>query len=136
VNEITHGSLFTGIGGLDLGLERAGMVTKWQVEIDPYCTRVLEKHWPDVPRFKDVRDVGKKNLEAVDVISGVTGRDVMGYFLGAVLIAIGVALLVTYPLLGVHFEFENWKAEMDKKALDDQLDIWREWDKIDVREDS
>lgn len=57
-------------------------------------------------------------------------------YLGAILIAIGVALLVTYPLLRVHFEFEDWKVEMDKKALDDQFDIWREWDKMDVREDS
>jgi DNA (cytosine-5)-methyltransferase 1 len=52
----TFGSLFAGIGGLDLGLERAGMECKWQVEIDPYATRVLEKHWPNVARFKDVRD--------------------------------------------------------------------------------
>src|SRR5574343_393433 len=67
---LTFGSLFAGIGGFDLGLERAGMVCKWQVEIDEFCRRVLTKHWSDVPKFGDIRDCGKHNLEAVDVICG------------------------------------------------------------------
>ena len=52
---LTFGSLFAGIGGLDLGLERAGLQCKWQVEIDDYCQRVLAKHWPNVRRWDDVR---------------------------------------------------------------------------------
>ncbi len=52
---MTFGSLFAGIGGFDLGLERAGMECRWQVEIDPYASRVLEKHWPGVQRWADVR---------------------------------------------------------------------------------
>lgn len=63
-------SLFAGIGGLDLGLERAGMECVAQVEIDDFCQKVLQKHWPDVPKYKDVRDVGKHNLPTANLICG------------------------------------------------------------------
>jgi DNA (cytosine-5)-methyltransferase 1 len=66
---MNFGSLFSGIGGLDLGLERAGMTCKWQVEINEFCTKVLTKHWPDVPKFRDIRECGG-NLEPVDLICG------------------------------------------------------------------
>lgn len=64
------GSLFAGIGGLDLGLERAGMTCAFQVEIDPFCRRVLEKHWPDVPRFGDIREVQAHDLPSIDLLAG------------------------------------------------------------------
>ncbi len=51
---LTFGSLFAGIGGFDLGLERAGMVCKWQVEIDEYAGRVLQTRWPSVARWGNV----------------------------------------------------------------------------------
>lgn len=55
-----------------MGLERAGMVCKWQVEIDGFCTRVLEKHWPDVTRWDDVATFPPDNSTDwnVDVIAG------------------------------------------------------------------
>ena len=68
---MTIGSLFSGIGGLELGLERAGLgPTIWQVERDPYAQRILERHWPDARRFDDVRTVGAHNLAPVDLICG------------------------------------------------------------------
>lgn len=64
-------SLFSGIGGLDLGLERSGMNCIAQVEIDPFFRRVLAKHWPNVPRFEDVRTVTVEKLPTgIDLIAG------------------------------------------------------------------
>ena len=60
MKQLTHGSLFAGIGGFDLGFERAGFKTVWQVEIDPFCRKVLEKHWPNVQRFDDVRTFARR----------------------------------------------------------------------------
>lgn len=56
------GSLFSGIGGFDLGLERAGMEIAWQVEIDPFCNEVLAAHWPEVRRLNDIRGLSFHNL--------------------------------------------------------------------------
>lgn len=67
---MTFGSLFSGIGGLDLGLERAGMKCRWQVEIDPFCRRVLAKHWPEVPKYGDIRELTGGELGHVDLIAG------------------------------------------------------------------
>ena len=64
------GSLFAGIGGFDLGLERAGFEIAWQVEIDPYCQRVLAKHWPHVQRYGDIQSVDWGTVEPVDVLCG------------------------------------------------------------------
>lgn len=76
-NTITIGSLFSGIGGLELGLERAltngGFVPRvaWQCEIEPYARRVLAKHWPNTKRYEDVRTIGKdETIEPVDIICG------------------------------------------------------------------
>jgi DNA (cytosine-5)-methyltransferase 1 len=62
--------LFAGIGGFSLGLQRAGMTIKVQVEIDDFCNRVLAKHWPDVQRFMDIRQVQPEEIGPVDVVCG------------------------------------------------------------------
>ena len=67
---LTVGSLFSGIGGLDLGLERAGMKVLWQSEIDPFACKVLKKHWPEVPNHGDIKQVDWRTVEPVDVICG------------------------------------------------------------------
>jgi DNA (cytosine-5)-methyltransferase 1 len=67
---VNVGSLFSGIGGMDLGLARAGMTVRWQCEIEPYCRRVLAKHWPDVPCYEDVKTIDWTEVEPVDLICG------------------------------------------------------------------
>jgi len=63
-------SLFSGIGGIDLGLEATGYYkTALFSEIDPFCQKILKKHWPNVPIIPDVRDINGKEIET-DVLVG------------------------------------------------------------------
>lgn len=66
---ITFGSLFSGAGGFDLGLERAGWQCKFQVEWDKHCQQVLQYHWADVPKWEDVQQVNGADLPPVEVIA-------------------------------------------------------------------
>jgi len=67
---VTHVSLFSGIGGIDIAAEQVGFRTVAQVERDPYCLKVLERHWPGVHRVKDIRDFPDKDYGAVTLVSG------------------------------------------------------------------
>jgi len=63
--------LFSGIGGFSLGLEWAGMSTVAFCERDPYCTTILNKHWPDTPVHNDVRNLdGKDYADSIDLVAG------------------------------------------------------------------
>jgi DNA (cytosine-5)-methyltransferase 1 len=54
----------------DLGLERAGLKVIWQSEIDPYCNKVLKKHWPKVPNHGNIKDIDWRTVERPNVICG------------------------------------------------------------------
>ena len=74
--KLTHLSLFSGIGGLDLAAEWAGIQTVGQCEWADYPTSILEKHWPNIPRWKDIRTLTGESFyertgrRTVDIISG------------------------------------------------------------------
>lgn len=108
---MTIGSLFAGIGGLELGLERAGLgPVVWQVEIDPYCRSVLARHWPNAVRYPDVQRVGSANLSPVDIIcGGFPCQDVSGAGKGAGL-AVGTRS-------GLWYEYRRIVAELAPRVV-------------------
>ena len=66
-----HGSLFSGIGGFDLAAQWAGWDNMFQVEIDPFCRKVLKKNFPDVAKYEDIKKFdGEKYANTIDIISG------------------------------------------------------------------
>lgn len=70
-SSVKIGSLFSGIGGLELGLEMSGLGdTAWQVELDPACQEVLAKRWPRATRYDCIQNVGNHNLSPVDILCG------------------------------------------------------------------
>jgi DNA (cytosine-5)-methyltransferase 1 len=66
---LTHGSLFSGVGGFDLGADAAGIETLWQAEIDKKASSVLARHWPNVAHYGDVKEVKGDQVKPVDIIS-------------------------------------------------------------------
>ena len=117
------GSLFSGIGGLDLGLERAGVGrVVWQVEIEDYCRQVLAKNWPNAKRYADVRDVVADVLEPVDVMCGgfpCTDISPASHGRGAGLAG---------PSSGLWYEFLRIIGELAPPVVViENVAKWREW---------
>ena len=101
MSTLTHLSLFSGIGGIDLAAEWVGFESVGQCEFADYPTKVLEKHWPDVPRWRDVRDVTAANfLER----TGLTAP----------------------TLLSAGFPCQPHSLVGKRKASDDERDLWPE----------
>jgi len=121
---MTIGSLFSGIGGLELGLEWAGLgPTLWQVETDPFCRSVLAKHWPKVDRsVRDVADAGKANLAPVDLVcGGFPCQDVAdseGLGLGGARSGLWFAMLDAVRVLRPRFVVVENVADLAVRGLD------------------
>lgn len=70
VGDVRLASFFAGIGGFDLGFERAGVKTVWQCELKPFCRDILEQHWPDLPKAADIREVKSDDIPVAEVWAG------------------------------------------------------------------
>jgi len=87
---LEFGSLFSGVGGLDLGLEQAGLKCKFQVENDKHCLTILNRHWPDVPKNEIRPCMGLVGGDPCPIRSlaskmhGTIKPDLAGYFLAMV----------------------------------------------------
>ena len=66
-SHFTMASLFTGIGGFDLGFEAAGFKTTFQCEINKYCRSILEKHWPTIPKTTNIKELKYETIPSSDV---------------------------------------------------------------------
>ena len=66
--KLTHGSLFSGIGGFELGAEWAEIPTLWNCEILPYQQKILKQHYPNTKQYADIKEL--RNPEYCDIISG------------------------------------------------------------------
>lgn len=68
--KLTHLSLFSGIGGIDLAAERAGFETIAFCERDKFCQKVLKKHWPNVPIYDDIKTFNGEKFKGTTLLSG------------------------------------------------------------------
>ncbi|HUW16456.1 MAG TPA: DNA (cytosine-5-)-methyltransferase [Actinomycetes bacterium] len=129
----TFGSLFAGIGGIDLGLERAGWTPRWSVEWDPYCQHVLAHHWPDVPRHGDIRTVhcaaACPHGDAEHL-----GREVAQGHQAAPAIGTGCrSCLEPVDLIAGGFPCQPWSMAGKRQGTEDDRWLWPEFERT-IRE--
>ena len=77
VPQLRAASLFSGIGGFDLGLERAGFEVTFQCEIDKFCRNILRKHWPEIPHHENIKELSESEIPESEVwVGGFPCQDV------------------------------------------------------------
>lgn len=121
--------LFAGIGGIGLGLERAGMTVIGQVELDPFCRAVLAKHWPEVPRHDDVRTAvawwrgGADTRPTVDLIAGgFPCQDISDAHTN------GQRLALAGDRSGLWYPFRDIIADLEPRwVIVENVAAWRRW---------
>jgi DNA (cytosine-5)-methyltransferase 1 len=107
-------SLFAGIGGFELGLERSGgFQTVAQCEIDPYCNKVLAKHWPEVKRYGDIRELTADRLAA----DGIAVDAICGGFPCTNISLAGDGTGLEGPASGLWFEYERLVGELRPRVV-------------------
>ena len=105
---LTHFSLFSGIGGIDLAAEWAGFETVGQCEYADYPTKVLEKHWPKVPRWRDISNVSAEEFKQRTGIKNLT-------------------------LISAGFPCQPHSTSGKRKGSGDERDMWGEFARV-IRE--
>ena len=106
LNKMNHVSLCTGFGGFDLAAERAGFRNIAQVEIDEFCTMLLDKNFPDVPKFKDIYDFTYSILKSTLRYYGIKNRKI--------------------DLLTAGFPCQPFSIAGQRKGYDDDRFLWFE----------
>ena len=107
-------SLFSGIGGLDLGLERSGsMEPAAFCEIDPYCSRVLERHWPNVRQYDDIRTVTADRLAR----DGISVNAICGGFPCQDISYAGLGAGLSGDRSGLWFEYARLIGELGPEVV-------------------
>jgi DNA (cytosine-5)-methyltransferase 1 len=121
-------SLFSGIGGADIGLEKAGMKTIAFCEIDKTCQKVLKKHWPDVPILGDIKNVYRLHIyHREDYLEEV---DEKGERLQNIFIGDGIDVIVGgFPCTDLSVAGKK-KGFVDEEGKETRSGLWNEYKRL------
>jgi DNA (cytosine-5)-methyltransferase 1 len=129
---LTHLSLFSGIGGIDLAAEWTGFETIAFCEKDTYCQKVLRKHWPEVPIIEDVKDVTKERIDTYCKCLGRTqgaGEDIQPAEQKTIRQDTG-NIRTEVTLISGGFPCQPHSVAGSRKGSSDERDLWPEFRRI------